>query len=43
MQKNGKKAMHDNFNDEQKEHLKIGTAKEKKQSVITLMLMQKSS
>ena len=35
-----KKAIHDNFDDKQKEHLKIGAAKEKKQSVITSMLMQ---
>ena len=40
--------MHDNLDDEQKEHLKTednkaGTTKEKKKSVMTLILMKKNS
>ena len=40
-EKKGRKAMHDNLDGEQKEHLKIED--NKKKSLITLMLMKNNS
>ena len=38
-----RKALRDNLDDEQKEHLKIEENKEKKKSMIILILMKKNS